>query len=217
ATRSSITSERRSAGSPDRSRRARTLPESTSRQPAQGSRRPTRSTSPDRHGVGTQRHTLITPRHAVGGRLTIWHVDPASHVPPQNCVPYAPHDGGGPVQPQSPGIGSGAPELPLEPTAGAQTGRPGLQGGSDVVVVVGGQLVAVVPDVVVVVTVQQRPSPAASSCTSFGLHVSRILTAVLNVPSLRGLAHRTAAPAVSPIRSTAPARRTAAELRFACA
>jgi hypothetical protein len=79
-----------------------------------------------------------------------------------------------------------------------EDGRPALKSGSDVVVVVGGQLVAVVPDVVVVVTVQQKPTAAASSCTSPGLHASRILTPALKVPSLRGLAHRTAAPAVSP-------------------
>jgi hypothetical protein len=88
-----------------------------------------------------------------------------------------------------------------------EDGRPALQSGSDVVVVVGGQVVAVVPDVVVVVTVQQRPTAAASSCTSPGLHASRILTPVLNVPSLRGLAHRTAAPAVSAATRTAVARR----------
>ena len=150
--------------------------------------------------MGTQRHTFCAPRHAVGGRLTIWHVDPSEHVPPQNYVPYAPHDGGGPVQPRSPVTGSGAHELPLEhtPTMQDEDGRPVLQSGSDVVVVVGRQVVAVVPDVVVVVTVQQKPTAAASSCTSPGLHASRILTPVLNVPSLRGLAHRTAAPAVSP-------------------
>src|SRR5262249_61536390 len=105
-------------------------------------------------------------------------------------VPYAPHDGGGPVQPHCPVIGSGAHELPLEHTAVPQNGRPGLQSGSDVVVVVGGQLVAVVPDVVVVGTVQQRPTAAASSCTSFGLHASRILTAGFNVPALPGFAPR---------------------------
>jgi len=102
--------------------------------------------------------------------------------------------------------------LPLEHTAVPQNGSPGLHSGSDVVVVVGGQLVAVVPDVVVVVTVQQRPTAAASSCTSFGLHASRILTAVLNVLSLRGLAHRTAAPAVSSVMRAATAKRTRAEL-----
>src|SRR5262249_41208599 len=127
-------------------------------------------------------------------------------------VPYAPHDGGGPVQPHCPVIGSGAHELPLEHTAVPQKGRPGLQSGSNVVVVVGAQLVAVVPDVVVVVTVQQRPTPAASSCTSFGLHASRILTAVVNVPSWRGLAHGPAARAGPPVRRTVPARRTTAEL-----
>jgi len=94
-----------------------------------------------------------------------------------------------------------------------QVGPAALQSGSDVVVVVGGQVVAVVPDVVVVVTVQQRPTAAASSCTSPGLHASRILTAVLNVPSLRGLAHRTAARAECAAASAAPASTTATSRR----
>jgi len=117
------------------------------------------------------------------------------------------------VQPHAPVTASGAHELPLEHTPTKQDdGTLGLQNGSDVVVVVGGQVVAVVPDVVVVVTVQHMPTAAASSCTSPGLHASRILTPVLNVPSLRGLAHRTAALAVAAAMTTAPASSTTAGL-----
>src|SRR5262249_4884019 len=47
--------------------------------------------------------------------------------------------------------------------------------------------------VVVVVLMQQNPTISGASCTSPRRHASRILTHVLNVPSSRGLAHRTAA------------------------
>lgn len=69
---------------------------------------------------------------------------------------------------------------------------------------VDGQLDVVAGDVVVVMP-QQKPSASGWSCTSFGLHSSRIFTEELNVPSFRGLAHRTALLALATIASTIPA------------
>jgi hypothetical protein len=65
----------------------------------------------------------------------------------------------------------------------------------DVLLVV---VVVVLGVVVLVDVVQQNPSAAASSCTSPGRHVSRILTEVLKLPSFRGLAQRTAPSAAVP-------------------
>ena len=82
-----------------------------------------------------------------------------------------------------------------------QAGSWGSHRGTVVVVVVVGQ----VDDVGTVVAPQQKPTASGWSCTSFRLHDSRIFTEELNVPSWRGLAHRTALLEVVAIASTMPA------------
>src|SRR5262245_21365507 len=135
-------------------------------------------------------------------------VDPVGQVPPHARVPHCPHVGVGPVQSHNPVPPStthvwALKHTPLE----GQKAAPTVHMGSVVVVLLVGHVVTV--KVVVVVAPQQKPTAAGSSCTSFGLHASRIFTPELKVPSLRGLAHRTAARAECAAGSAVPASTTA--------
>ena len=144
--------------------------------------------------------------------LSSTQVDPVSHVPPHARVPNSPHVGGGPVQPHVPVPLSTTHVCPLKHTPlPGQTAAPAVHMGRVVVVLVVGQVV--VTGKVVLVAPQQKPTAAGSSCTSFGLHTSRIFTPELKVPSLRGLAHRTAARAACTATSAAAASASATSRR----